>query len=131
MNPVQQDCGARSQPRGVPAEDASVAYQPSVDIVHTENELLIQADLPGAAHDGIEVSFERGMLELRARVARREGAGTALLEEFRVGDFQRAFRLPEDYDGSETRAEVHDGVLTLRIPKARSARPKRIEIQAN
>ncbi|HUR28128.1 MAG TPA: Hsp20/alpha crystallin family protein [Planctomycetota bacterium] len=130
MNPIHSNIAVRLPMDGAAADAASVTYQPSVDIVHTNDELLIFADLPGAVHDGIEVSFERGVLELRARVARNETSRDALLEEVRVGDFQRAFRLPDDFDGSATRAEVRDGVLTLRIPKAQSARAQRIEIQA-
>jgi HSP20 family protein len=113
---------------GADAAYNAVTYQPSVDVVQTSEELLIFADLPGALHDDIEVSFERGVLELRAKVARREPSRAVLLEEVRVGDFQRAFRLPEEFDGSQTRAEVHDGVLTLRIPKAQRARAQRIKI---
>lgn len=108
----------------------SPAFTPSVDIVCGQDEVLIFADLPGAKPQGIEVSFDRGVLRLDARVERRSSSGRPLRQEYAVGDYRRSFTLSEEYDGSKTRAEFHDGVLCLTIPKAAVAPVKRVEIRA-
>jgi HSP20 family molecular chaperone IbpA len=105
------------------------AFTPNVDIVRGQDEVLIYADLPGTTADGIEVSFDRGMLQLQARVARRSLPGTPLREEYAVGDWRRSFTLSEEYDGSSTSAEYHEGVLCLRIPKAAQARAHRVQVR--
>ena len=113
------------------AAESKAMFQPNVDIVSAENEVLIYADLPGAEYDGIDVSFDRGVLELNARIAQREPAGKAVVQEYAVGDFRRSFRLPEDYDAARASAEFRDGVLCLRVPKAQAARAHKIAIHAD
>lgn len=106
------------------------AFTPNVDIVRGQDEILIYADLPGAAADGVEVSFDRGVLQLQASVAKRTPPGRPVREEYAVGDYRRSFTLAEEYDGSKASAEFEHGVLCLRIPKAAQARAHRVEIRA-
>lgn len=105
------------------------SFRPNIDIVSAENEVMILADLPGVEPEGIEVKFDRGVLELHAKLAPREQRRVPLSEEYAVGDFRRAFQLAEEFDGAKTNAEFHDGVLCLRIPKA-AARSQRVQIRA-
>jgi HSP20 family protein len=121
-------CGSN----GHSAEHAQrlTTFRPNVDIVHGGDAVLIFADLPGAAPDAIEVRFDRSVLALTARVAARANSGATISKEYSVGDYQRSFRLPEDFDGSKTTAEYRDGVLCLRVPKAKEARSHKIEIKA-
>src|SRR5687767_4637898 len=111
-------------------EQSAVTFRPNVGIVNAGDEVLIFADLPGAEPDGSDVRFERGVLELKAKVAPRAAGRTRVLEEYRVGDFQRSFRLPEEFNGSGTSAEFQNGVLCLRVPKSTEARAHRIQVQA-
>lgn len=112
------------------AEREGPTFRPNVDIVSTDDEILIYADVPGARFDGIEVQFDRGVLELSARVLPRPGARTPLREEYAVGSFHRAFRLAEEFDGSKTTAEHRNGVLCLRVPKAEAAKATKVEVRA-
>lgn len=126
----QVNARPEEQTKGQDGADVGPVFRPNVDIVSTNDELLIYADLPGAEFDGIDVQFDRGVLELSARIPRRDGARTPLREEYAVGGFRRAFRLAEEFDGSRTTAEYRNGVLCLRVPKAAEARATKVEIRA-
>lgn len=106
-------------------------FVPNVDILEAETELIVRADVPGARSDAIEVKFEDGLLEIRATPQDRQAEGTRWLRrEYGVAGFYRAFRVSEAIDAGRISADVSDGVLTLRLPKAASRQPRRIPVQA-
>jgi len=80
--------------------------------------------------EDVDVQFENGTLTLHGRVQPRERKGaTAWMEEYGVGDFYRTFTVSEVIDASRISAELSDGVLTLHLPKAEAARPRKIAVQ--
>lgn len=104
-------------------------YRPEVDILEQQDELLVLADVPGAARDAIDVKFEDGMLEIHAAVLSRPTDGrTCLLQEYGVGDYYRSFQVSEAIDAGKISAEYADGVLTLHLPKAESIKPRKITV---
>ena len=107
-------------------------FVPTVDIVENEDELLLIADVPGAAHDGIDIDYERGRLTVQARVEPRQSAERTdyLLQEYGVGDFCRSFQVGEGIDAGEIHAEIAEGVLTVHLPKAPELKPRRIEVRS-
>jgi HSP20 family molecular chaperone IbpA len=112
------------------AESPPLAVRPRVDVFENEHELLVVADVPGAAKDSIDVRFEGGELRLEAR----RGAGPegqALAEEYRVADYRRAFAMPEGIDSEKIAAELSNGVLTVHLPKSSAKRPRRIDVRAS
>ncbi|HJT31785.1 MAG TPA: Hsp20/alpha crystallin family protein [Pirellulales bacterium] len=107
-------------------------YRPNVDILEKRDELLVRADVPGAAGDEIEVHFEGGELSIRAPAApRQEDATNFLLSEYGVGDFYRNFSVSEAIDPAKISAEYKDGVLTLHLPKAEAAKPRKIKVKTS
>lgn len=105
-------------------------YRPDVDILEQQDELLVVADVPGAARDAIDVKFEDGMLEIYAAVAPRlEDGRTCLLQEYDVGDYYRSFQVSEAIDAGKISAEYADGVLTLHLPKAEAVKARKIAIR--
>lgn len=105
-------------------------FQPRVDIQEGPDQWTIVAEVPGAAKESVQLSYEEGLLTLRADVPDRSRPDAApLLQENPVGDFERTFRLGEGINGAGISAGLSDGVLTIRLPKAEAARPRRIEIQ--
>lgn len=106
-------------------------FRPNVDILERQDELVILADVPGARADGVEVSFEYGLLEIRARVAPQATSRRWLLNEYGSGGFYRAFRVGEEVDAARIVAELKDGVLAVRIPKASGRLPRRIQVRSN
>jgi HSP20 family protein len=109
-----------------------VTYRPPVDIVERSEELLVHVNMPGADPQSIDIQFEDGSLTIHASVPERQANETSyLLHEYGVGDYHRVFQVGEVIDPSKISAEYKDGVLTLHLPKAESAKPRKIEVQVN
>jgi HSP20 family molecular chaperone IbpA len=107
------------------------AFIPRVDIVETADELLLVADLPGVRPDDLNIRFENGELALHGKVLPRNANADFLLNEYRVGDFHRAFTISESIDSTRIAASLKNGVLTVHLPKAEKAKPKRIAVTAD
>ena len=104
---------------------------PDVDIYETEEELVLVADVPGVGKDAVELGLEEGVLEITAHVRAAGGAGEPAHAEYRPAGFYRAFKLSEEIDAEKIAAALKDGVLTVTVPKAEEAKPKKIEIGVN
>lgn len=123
---------AAEQPAAAERTRSGCCFRPSVDILEQNDELLVLADMPGAKNDAIDVKFEDGVLEIFAAVPPRECDGpTCLLQEYGVGDYYRTFHVSEAIDAGKITAQFADGVLTLRLPKAESAKPRKIAVAAS
>jgi HSP20 family protein len=106
-------------------------YRPNVDILEKADELLVLADLPGASKDQIDINFDKGELSLHAAVPLRQGRDQQYLaHEYGVGDYYRTFRIGETIDPQRISADYADGVLSLHLPKAESAKPRKIAVTA-
>ena len=109
---------------------AGRAYLPNVDIVETKDELRLLVDVPGASAGDIDIHFEKGELEIHAKVPPRTGGNARmLLQEYGVGDFHRVFEVSETVDASRIQAECRNGVLTLHLPKVEAAKPHKIIVK--
>jgi len=105
-------------------------YTPRFDIVETDDELALYGDLPGVAKDDLDVRFENGELTVQAKVASRHTEHEFLYGEYGIGDFHRNFSIDETIDAEKISAELHNGVLTLHLPKVETAKPRRITVKA-
>jgi HSP20 family protein len=104
-------------------------YVPAVDVFETPAEVVLTADVPGAASDQIDIHFEDGELKIHAPVARRNAEETEFfLQEYGVGDYYRTFRLSEQIDATKIEAKCADGVLTVHLPKIEAVKPRKIAI---
>jgi len=106
-----------------------VCFTPRVDIVETENELILSADLPGVRPEDVDLRYEQGQLILHGRCQPRRPERGTLLSEYDVGDFYRAFSIHESIDGSKIAAEFKNGVLTVHLPKMEQAKPRQISVR--
>jgi HSP20 family protein len=123
---------ASEQPAVAERTRCGCCYRPNVDIVEQNDELLVVADVPGASPESIDVKFEDGMLEIEAAVPPRRSDGEGyLLREYDVGDYYRSFQVSEAVDAGRISAQYADGVLTLRLPKAESVKPRKIAVAAH
>ncbi len=103
-------------------------YQPSVDILEDQDELVMMFDMPGVSGDHVDVTVEKGTLTVTGQ-ADPEEDGTCAYRETHIGNYRRQFSLSDDVDTDHITAEVKAGILTIRIPKAVEAKPRKIEIQ--
>jgi HSP20 family protein len=104
-------------------------FTPRVDIVETESELLLFADMPGVGPEDIDLRYENAELVLRGKVQRDPVKGNLIFGEYDVGDFYRVFQVYEMIDASKIGAEVKNGVLTVHLPKQEQAKPRKVAIK--
>jgi HSP20 family protein len=102
---------------------------PPVDIFEDEDGLVVLADLPGIASERLDVRVEQRVLTITAH-AQPTPSGTALHREYELMSFFRQFQLPEEVDTARIQAELKQGVLTLRLPRAPKEPPRRVEVRA-
>ena len=130
VNDIQQQGGATEMAAPEHTRSGQI-YRPDVDILEKDDELLILADMPGVKPDDIDIKFEDGTLAIYGRVTNgRHAREKFLLQEFGIGDYYRTFRISEQIDPSKISAEMADGVLTLHLPKAEQAKPRKIKVAA-
>jgi len=106
------------------------AYSPDVDIHVSDDEVVFSVDLPGVAKGDVNIQVdETDTLVIAGRNSARE-PGDAVVRQYEVGNYYRAFQLSEDYDKTKISAKLENGLLVVTIPKREEAKPKRIEIKA-
>jgi HSP20 family protein len=119
----QHESGCTQQARSI--------YQPRFDIWEGDDELILYGDLPGVSGDNLEINFENRELTIHGKVCRCHDGEGYLYSEYGVGDFQRTFTIGEAINSEAISADLHNGVLTLHLPKSDHAKPRRIEVKAN
>jgi len=123
--PVKNHAGNRN----VEATRNSNYFTPRVDIVETDAELLLYADMPGVRPDSVDLRYENGELILRGKVDKTEVKGNLVFGEYDVGDFYRVFQVHETINASKIDAEFKNGVLTVHLPKQEAVKPKQVAIR--
>ena len=101
---------------------------PPVDIYETADGLVVKADLPGVTKDDLDLRVENNLLTIRGRAAHC-APGDVLYREYNLQNFFRQFELSDKVDQGKISAELQHGVLTLNLPKAEEAKPRRIDVR--
>ena len=101
---------------------------PPVDIYETADGFALAADMPGVSQDNLEVSVTHNVLTIKGR-APQGLPGQARYHEYELAPVFRQFRLNNAFDTDQVDAELKNGVLQLRIRKAKAAVPRQIEIK--
>ena len=123
----QQTAQILEQMMGVPA-DVVRPWVPDVDIEETDNEWILEAELPGARAEDIHVETDEGELTIRGAIVEKEREGILRRRTRRVGEFEYQVALPGLSGDVEPKARLHHGVLQVRVPKPEKARPRQVEI---
>jgi HSP20 family molecular chaperone IbpA len=106
-------------------------YRPEVDIMETDAELWLRADLPGVDEKSVQVSLEDGLLSIRGEVSLAPYEKlTPVYTEYEVGNYEQRFQVSSRIDASRIAARLTDGVLELHLPKLAEAQPRQIAIHA-
>ena len=115
------------------ASDAFGSWVPAVDIFEKGDNLVIRAEVPGVEKEDIDVSVEDNRLVIKGeRKREREfDEENAYRLERSFGGFVRSFVLPKTVDAGRINASYNNGVLEVTLPKAETAKPRRIEIAAS
>ena len=104
---------------------------PMVDIIETDQDFLIIADMPGVLTESVDLQFSAGELTITGEVEREEGEEemTCRCHQFIPKNYFRVFRIGETIDGEKISADFENGVLTIKLPKRAEIQPKKIAIQ--
>jgi HSP20 family protein len=103
---------------------------PPVDIYETQDALVVLADLPGVALEGLNVHVDNHILTIRGQ-ARHTVAGEVTYREYKLVNFFRQFELSNKVDQNRITADLKCGVLTLQLPKAAEAQPRQIAVRVD
>ena len=107
-------------------------FSPAIDIIETEHDLKLYADMPGVERESIDITVDQGILTIQGNVDVTPVEGYELeYQEYDIGDFQRTFTLTDTVDQDKIEANYKDGVLELSIPKTEKAKPKKISVKSN
>ena len=128
----RQELAAREKREAATREERTVPgrfYVPHSDVYETEEALAVVMEVPGVAREAVEIELKEDVLRVEARVdpAKYEGL-QPVHTEYGVGHWARAFALPDKVDRERIGARLEDGVLTLTLPKAAEAKPRRIAL---
>lgn len=113
-------------------EDSFGAWAPPVDIFERQDHLVIRAEVPGVRMDDMDVRIENGVLTLHGERKQETDVkeDNAHRIERTFGAFTRSFALPTTVDAANVAATYKDGVLEVTVPKAETAKPKKVQIKA-
>ena len=104
---------------------------PPVDVLEDEGGITLYADLPGVARENLDVHVDGENLFIDGKIALempKEMEATHV--EVTRSRFRRVFALSREFDTGKLKADLKQGVLKVRIPKAEHAKPRRIEISS-
>ena len=107
-----------------------IGWSPLVDIEETEDAWVLEAELPGVRREDVNVELRDGELAITGELKERERKGVLRRQARRTGRFDYRVTLPGDVEADKIEASLEHGVLTLRVPKAPQAQPRRIEVKA-
>ena len=116
---------ARQEEQTVPGR----YYVPAADIFETDDALTLLLEMPGVSKDNVDVQIENDVLRVEGKIDYATYKDIEpVYTEYNIGHYARAFTLSNKIDRDAISARVEDGVLTLTLPKAKEAKPRRITI---
>lgn len=124
---IEQFFGEQAPETSRPATPPT--YYLPVDIFESDEAYTLVASVPGFREDQVDVTFEEGILSIKANAEEHKAPGRWLRQERPYGSFVRRLEVPSQVESSKISARFDNGVLTIEIPK--TAKPKPVKIQVN
>lgn len=126
FNDARQKTG---QTRPANVREGTVA--PPIDIIDKENEIVLIAEMPGVAKDGVDITLLENALSIKGAIKNSASAeeGAPCYSERKHCAFSRTIKIPVKVDEGRIKAELKDGLLTVRLPKTEEAQPKKIKVE--
>ena len=107
----------------------SRAFVPVTDIFETDHALNVVLEMPGVAKENVDVSVENDVLTIEGRIDYSKYEGLRpVYTEYNVGHYVRSFQISSRVEQDAISAELKDGVMTLVLPKAEKAKPRKIKV---
>ena len=102
-------------------------FFPRVDILEAEKELKINVELPGLKKEDVKLVVENGLLNIsgkREKETENKDGLNILRNEIYHGSFNRSFKLSDEYDSENIKAEFENGILSITVGKKKEEEPK-------
>jgi HSP20 family protein len=114
--------------QSVLGETPPALWAPPVDIEETEDSWIFEAEVPGVDRKDLNVDVNGNELAITGEIKEKERKGVLRHRTRRVGEFEFRVVLPQDVDAENIQADLDDGMLVVRVPKADASRSRRIEV---
>jgi HSP20 family protein len=119
------------QPERIERTRAGRIYNPDVDIIERRDDIMLIADMAGIDETSVDITVEKNLLSIYGKVEPEIPEKLRLVyAEYGLGDYQRVFTLSGEIDRERIQATVKNGVLKLVMPKAETAKTRKIEVKA-
>ncbi|MCD6521223.1 Hsp20/alpha crystallin family protein [Candidatus Calescamantes bacterium] len=108
-----------------------VTWLPDVDVYEDENNVIVEAELPGLKGDEVDISITGNTLTIKGekKQEKEEKGRNYYIVERSYGSFARSIELPAEVEPDKAKATMRNGVLKVTIPKAPEAKPKQIKVE--
>ena len=111
--------------------EGGVTWHTPVSIWEAENVFHVEVDAPGVTKEDVDITFEKGTLQVTLERKAPEGERTNWHSERGYGKVSRSFSLPDTVDPNTIGAELTNGVLHVTISKLPEAQPKKIDVKVS
>lgn len=113
---------------GPPTEAAG--WSPLVDIEEQDDTYVLEAELPGVKREDVDIEVVGNEIQITGEIKERERKGALRRRTRRTGRFEYRVRLPDHVDSSKVEADLDQGILTVRVPKAERSQRQKVEIKS-
>ena len=102
--------------------------RPAASVVENADGYLVEADLPGVAREGLELTVDQDILSIVGKRGQRKLGDRNLHRETKSADYRRVFELGREIDRQRVEARFEQGVLRVFLPKVEAVKPRRVEV---
>lgn len=107
----------------------SRTFLPITDIFETDRALTVILEMPGVDKERVDISVENDILTIEGRIDYSKYEGLQpVYTEYNIGPYARSFQISSKIEQAGISAELKDGVMTLVLPKAEKAKPRKIKV---
>ncbi len=101
---------------------------PEVNIFETRDGYVLEAEMPGVAKNGLEITVEGNELAIVGHREKEELKAEAIYRESSTADYRRVFELDPAIDTAKIDAKIEQGLLTIRLPKSERVKPRKVTV---
>jgi HSP20 family protein len=117
---------------GLPAPTTGLeTWSPPVDIEETDEAYIVEAEVPGVSKKDLNIEIMGNELTINGEIKERKREGVMRRRTRKVGSFFYRVVLPENVDADNMKADIRNGILTVRLPKSQRMQRRRIEAQSH
>jgi len=104
-------------------------YIPDTDIYETDDALMVIMEIPGVSNDNVHINLEKDVLTINANIDLKNYKNfRPVYTEYNIGHYTRSFTLSDKVNQDKIEAQVNDGVLSVKLPKAEEVKPRKIPV---